>query len=241
MEISTAITRPTRVLEITILVSILVHAAVWSVMTNLGTRPFQSSYLASVVSDPAARALPTPVPEEKPTPVPTPKPKPTPPPRNADLPPPNKEVKDLETKEPPKAVFGVTPESVDPEGTFSVRVGNTLMKPQEKEFTDPSAVRPYSGGAPKAIKVSAPPRQLKVVKPIYPTLALQAGREGRVVLKVQISKSGHVLSASVVKAEPPGYGFEQSAMDAIKEWLYSPPGEGQDVWFFQPIKFNLEG
>jgi periplasmic protein TonB len=238
MEIDIIPTKRSLVIEITIVISVLFHAVVWAGLTHLGTKPLSSSYLAQIVADPNARLLPTPAPTPADA---TPKPKPTPPPKNADLPPPNKEVKDVDPNEKPKPIFGVTEESVVDDSNFAVRVGNTLMKGQEKEFTDPSKVHPYAGGAPKAIKVSVPPKLRKMVPPVYPELAKQAGREGRVVLKVQISKNGNVVSASVVKADPPGMGFEQSAMDAIKEWLYSPPSEGVDVWCYQPIRFNLEG
>ena len=234
MEIENTITKRSFVIEITVVISVFIHAVVWAGMTHFGTRSIESSYLAGLVSDPAARVLPTPAPTPEATP------KPTPPPKNPELPPPNKEAKDVDPNEKPKPVFGVTEESVVEDSDFSVRVGNTLMKAQEKDFTDPSQVRPYKGGT-KAIKTNAPPRVKLKADIEYPTLARQAGKEGRVVLKVLISKSGQVISVSVVKADPPGFGFEQAAVDSVKKWVFYPPAEGADIWCFQPIKFNLEG
>ncbi|MCZ7586456.1 MAG: TonB family protein [Deltaproteobacteria bacterium] len=229
MDIEIRPPKKSRILQITIAASVILHAGLWAAATEMGTKPVSESYLASlVVTEP---------PEPTPAPTPAPTPKPTPPPKK-DVPPPNTE-KQVETKEPPKPIFGVTDESVVDDSSVSVRVGNTLMKAQEDEFTDPSKVKPYSG--PKEpIKVSAPPKLLRMVPPEYPTLAKKSGREGRVVLKVHIGADGRVVSATVSRAEPPGMGFEQAALTAVKKWRYSPPSQGQDIWCYQPIRFQLD-
>jgi periplasmic protein TonB len=217
----------------TVIISVLVHAVAWAALTKLGTRPISESKLVQIVSDPNIK---------RPTPPPTPTPpkatpKPTPPPKK-ELAPPNQKTKIINT-EPVKEIFGVTKDSVVGDSSVAVRVGNTLMKEQEKDFTDPSNVKPYSA-PPKPVKVSAPPKLKKMVAPDYPSLARKAGKEGRVVLKVLISAAGHVVSVNVVKASPSGFGFEQSALAAVKKWRYSAPGQGRSVWFYQPIRFTLE-
>ncbi|MBZ0273732.1 TonB family protein, partial [bacterium] len=161
-----------------------------------------------------------------------PKPAATPPP-----PPPNKPAP--ETSEPAKPVFGVTEESTVEDSDFAVRVGNTLMKKQEDQFTDPNAVKPYAPPRPTPIKVTRPPKLRRMVEPEYPALARRSGVEGRVVLKVFISASGNVTSAEVAKAEPSGMGFEQAAISAVRQWTYEAPGN--DVWCYQPIRFRLDG
>ncbi len=218
----------------TVIISVLVHAVGWAALTKLGTQPISESKLVKIVSDPNIKR---PTPPPTPTPAPKATPKPTPPPK-VEAPPPNTDKKIVST-EPVKEVFGVTKDSVVGDSSVAVRVGNTLMKEQEKDFTDPNAVKPYSA-PPKPVKVSAPPKLKKMVSPEYPSLARKAGKEGRVVLKVLISASGNVVSVQVVKASPSGFGFEQSAMAAVKQWRYSAPGQGRSVWFYQPIRFTLE-
>ncbi len=229
------------IFQITIAVSIGLHVLVWAGLTHLGTRPAADSYLVQlVVARGMMRATPPPPTPPPATPTPPPTPKPTPAPTPV-APPPNQETKNPDA-EPPKPVFGVTEESVVEDSSFAVRVGNTLMQAQEKDFTDPSKVKPYAPQPVKqqAIKANAPPKLRSKVDPEYPALARKAGREGRVVLRVLIGADGHVKSVTVVRAEPPDFGFEQAAVEAVQQWVYSPPGEGVDTWFFQPVRFSLE-
>jgi protein TonB len=75
-----------------------------------------------------------------------------------------------------------------------------------------------------------PPRRLKVtslepamlthrVEPLYPTLAKQTGREGRVELHALIATDGSIESLEVVSGDPL---FYSSALAAVREWRYRP-------------------
>jgi periplasmic protein TonB len=57
------------------------------------------------------------------------------------------------------------------------------------------------------------------VEPVYPTLAKQLGRGGRVELKAVIATDGTIQSLQVAGGDPL---FYQSAMDAVRQWRYSP-------------------
>jgi protein TonB len=57
------------------------------------------------------------------------------------------------------------------------------------------------------------------VEPVYPTLAKQLGRNGRVELKAVIATDGSIQSLQVAGGDPL---FYQSAMDAVRQWRYSP-------------------
>jgi protein TonB len=57
------------------------------------------------------------------------------------------------------------------------------------------------------------------VEPVYPTLAKQLGRSGRVELKAVIATDGSIQSLQVAGGDPL---FYQSAMDAVRQWRYSP-------------------
>jgi len=57
------------------------------------------------------------------------------------------------------------------------------------------------------------------VEPVYPPLAIQTRREGRVELHAIISKQGYVESLEVVSGDP---FFIQSSLAAVREWRYQP-------------------
>ncbi len=55
------------------------------------------------------------------------------------------------------------------------------------------------------------------VEPIYPTLARQTGRSGRVELRAIIATDGTIQSLQVVSGDPL---FIQSALQAVQQWRY---------------------
>jgi periplasmic protein TonB len=57
------------------------------------------------------------------------------------------------------------------------------------------------------------------VEPVFPPLARQAGREGRVELHALIDTDGTVRSLQVLEGNP---FFFQSALDAVRQWRYKP-------------------
>jgi protein TonB len=167
------------------------------------------------------------------------------PPKPKPPPPPNKEVK--EPTEPAKPIFGVTEESTTKgDSSMSVRVGNTVMKEPEKEFTDPSLVKPYSAPPPKvyeAFELDREPRPTKMVEPEYPPLARRTGKVGRVILRIQITKRGEVAQVRVLQGPGEDLGFEAAAVAAVKQWRFSVPtvkGSPVDVWADLPIRFTLD-
>lgn len=57
------------------------------------------------------------------------------------------------------------------------------------------------------------------VEPVYPTLARQIGRSGRVELRAIIATDGTIQSLEVVGGDPM---FYQSALEAVRQWRYTP-------------------
>ena len=57
------------------------------------------------------------------------------------------------------------------------------------------------------------------VEPIYPPLARQTHREGRVELRAIIGTDGRIRSLQIVAGDPL---FEQSAVEAVQQWRYKP-------------------
>lgn len=62
-------------------------------------------------------------------------------------------------------------------------------------------------------------RLIRRVQPVYPTLAIQIRREGRVELHAIIAKDGSIESLEVVSGDPM---FIQSALAAVRDWRYQP-------------------
>ena len=60
---------------------------------------------------------------------------------------------------------------------------------------------------------------IRRVEPIYPPLAIQIHREGRVELHALISPTGTIESLEVISGDP---FFIQSALAAVREWRYRP-------------------
>ncbi len=79
------------------------------------------------------------------------------------------------------------------------------------------------------------------VEPVYPTLARQTRRSGRVELRAVIATDGTIQSLQVVSGDPL---FYQSAMDAVRQWRYRPTvlnGEPVEIDTFISVIYNLGG
>jgi len=65
-----------------------------------------------------------------------------------------------------------------------------------------------------------PPELLHRVNPEYPELARRARMEGFVILQAVIDKQGNVKDVEVLRGL--GLGLDVAAMDAVKQWVYTP-------------------
>jgi len=84
-----------------------------------------------------------------------------------------------------------------------------------------------------------PPAILKVVKPIYPPVALQAHVRGLVILRVLVSETGQPIEVEVVR--PGNAGLTEAAVAAVKKWTFSPARKGDvavRAWTTVPIPFE---
>jgi periplasmic protein TonB len=64
-----------------------------------------------------------------------------------------------------------------------------------------------------------PAMLIQWIEPVYPPLARQIHREGRVELRAIISTDGSIQSLQVVSGDPL---FVQSTLDAVRQWRYRP-------------------
>ncbi|NWF74974.1 MAG: energy transducer TonB [Nitrospirae bacterium] len=76
--------------------------------------------------------------------------------------------------------------------------------------------------------------------PVYPLLAKKLGKEGKVVLRLTIDERGSLLKVEVV--DKAGYGFTESAVNAIKKSTFLPAkkdGKPVSSRVILPIRFTL--
>jgi periplasmic protein TonB len=173
-----------------------------------------------------------PRPQRDPEPIVNSEPQPLP----SEIAPPDQAPSD----EPPPPVFGASENSLadGSNSAFAMRRGNTLDKEQEAEFTDPRNLRPYT---PRPIyQITEMPRPRSVVKPAYPQEARRAGREGLVILQVDIDLDGYVRKVVVVQSA--GFGFDEEAKKALFASRYHPAMAGDApaaVRIKVPVRFLL--
>ncbi len=239
--------------------SVLLHVAVFGGLSQVDQEPRRARTVEVDFVTPPPPPPPEPVVEPEPTPPP-PKPKPKPVFREAKKvkeapkPPPQElpasnRTKPLEEEppaEPPKPVFGVTPESVAEGGEVAAPVGNTLMKPPDDEFTPPEEVKPYVqpekapfNPAP-IIEVTSYPSVRSQVTPDYPPDLRAEGIEGTVIVEVDIDAEGNVVDCRLKR--PTGLPFDEAALNAIRKTKYNPAKQGDKpvpVRVAVPVKFRL--
>jgi len=92
----------------------------------------------------------------------------------------------------------------------------------------------------KFVEVEKMPDMINQVNPIYPEEAKKNGIEGRVFVKMLISKEGESKRAVVVKSD--NEIFNQAAIEAAMKYKFTPAlqsGKPVAVWVLVPFKFEL--
>lgn len=80
------------------------------------------------------------------------------------------------------------------------------------------------------------------VQPDYPELARVARVDGQVILQAIVHKDGSVGEVSVIRVNRPNLGFEEKAIEAVKQWRYDPAlqnGKPVEVYFTVVVDFTL--
>jgi len=94
----------------------------------------------------------------------------------------------------------------------------------------------------KFVPVEKMPEIVVQSKPVYPDLAIRANLEGRVWVKILVSREGKPKKAVVVKSD--AEIFNQSAIDAAMKYAFTPALQNHKpvaVWVVVPFKFELRG
>jgi protein TonB len=80
------------------------------------------------------------------------------------------------------------------------------------------------------------------ILPAYPEIALRAGIEGSVWVKVLIDRDGYVRDALILRESGQNAGFEEAAIDAAKKSIWKPAisgGQPVAVWISYKVEFRL--
>lgn len=90
------------------------------------------------------------------------------------------------------------------------------------------------------VPVEKQPEIVKRVEPKYPELAMRAGLEGKVTVKIWVDKEGKPKQVVVLKSD--AEIFNEPAVEAAKQWLFTPAYMNNgpvSVWVSVPFKFKL--
>ncbi|MCE5336952.1 MAG: energy transducer TonB [Desulfobacteraceae bacterium] len=98
-----------------------------------------------------------------------------------------------------------------------------------------------SGAEFEAARIDHAPQVVRKIEPAYPSRARKQGICGKVVVRFLVESDGSVSRPFVVEARPAGY-FEQSALEAIRQWRFKPgwfKGRAVSTWVTLPVQFRL--
>jgi protein TonB len=90
------------------------------------------------------------------------------------------------------------------------------------------------------VPVEKEPVVVKKVEPRYPELAMRAGLEGKVWVKIWVDKEGKPKQVVVLKSD--AEIFNEPAIDAAKQFLFTPAYMNNgpvSVWVSIPFRFKL--
>jgi protein TonB len=90
------------------------------------------------------------------------------------------------------------------------------------------------------VPVEKPPQIVKKVEPVYPELAMRAGLEGKVWVKIWVDKEGKPREVRILKSD--AEIFNEPAVEAAKQFIFTPAYMNKgpvSVWVSVPFKFKL--
>jgi protein TonB len=84
-----------------------------------------------------------------------------------------------------------------------------------------------------------PPKKIKDVAPVYPSIAQSARISGIVIIEATIGETGKVTAARVIRSIPL---LDNAALDAVKQWEFTPTllnGQPTPVIMTVTVNFTL--
>jgi protein TonB len=124
----------------------------------------------------------------------------------------------------------------------SVHPAEPAAPPPPPPPPPPPSVAPVTAPPPAPVRVGGivkEPRAVKVVPPVYPSLAKRARVTGTVILEATVTSEGAVEEIRIVSGHPL---LVQAAIDCVKQWRYEPTylnGEPVPVLLDAKVHFEL--
>lgn len=122
-----------------------------------------------------------------------------------------------------------------PVGEGSIGGGTVIEQDVQIENIEEDEAPP-----PDFVPFEKEPQVIKRVEPTYPELARKAGLEGTVWVKLWVDKEGKVRDVVIMKSA--SEIFNQPAIDAAKQWLFTPAMMKTgpvSVWISLSFNFRL--
>lgn len=123
----------------------------------------------------------------------------------------------------PRKVFGVSRKAITSSENsgeaVQVKLGNTVAKEMDQLKLEASDADQIPIPAEDYL-VTSQVALIKDIKIAYPPEAKQANIEGAVVMDLIIDQEGRVRSVSLIRG--PGYGLNEAALEAVKQFLFRP-------------------
>jgi periplasmic protein TonB len=130
----------------------------------------------------------------------------------------NRPVSPSNTKESPIGPPGLDPGGIEgesgPECSWCINIGGKNGPRPPQPVIDPTQKT-------RVVRMTTldPAMLLRRIEPVYPPLARQIHKEGRVELRAIIASDGSIQSLEVLSGDPL---FYQSALEAVRQWHYKP-------------------
>ncbi|HEX6768138.1 MAG TPA: energy transducer TonB, partial [Candidatus Binatia bacterium] len=78
--------------------------------------------------------------------------------------------------------------------------------------------------AQSVLRTNREAKPIQTVRPAYPAMALRAGLESDVTLRIEVDPEGKVTKTEIVKSG--GGGFDEEALKAVKQSRFEPAQRG---------------
>jgi protein TonB len=196
------------------------------------------------VAPPVARALPMAVPEppaepppapDPPKPILKPVPKPIPRPIPKPLP------KPVPQPAPPLETT-MSSEPAPSDAAILVASEPAPAPVAKSEDTGATASAGQGGGEGPVVGARFNAGYLNNPAPPYPSQSRRRGEEGKVILRVLVSKEGAALQVEIDTSSGSSR-LDESALNTVRQWRFIPASRGGaaiDSWVLVPILFRLE-
>lgn len=116
------------------------------------------------------------------------------------------------------------------------------VAPQPEPVAAPPVLAPPAPPAPAPITAARfDADYLQNPKPVYPPMSRRLGEEGKVVLRVRVSRDGHPLTVEIRQSS--GYArLDDAAKNAVERWRFVPARQGDEpveASVLVPLNFTL--